>query len=73
MRLKMLKLWLFKNPLGVGDVVLDRRYQCREAVEVLLRPQIADDADFQQTSVEIPVEVVQYVSFLREIEINGRS
>lgn len=50
----------------ISDVLLDRCYERFETVEVLFGPEVADDADLEETAVKIAVEVVQNVSFLRK-------
>lgn len=43
----LVELRIFQKSLGVSDVLLDRCYQRFQALKVLLRPQISDDANFQ--------------------------
>lgn len=67
---QLVEFRVFKESLRVSNVVFDRCDKRLQALEVLLRSQVSNNAHFKNTSIEITIKVVKNVSFLQKISEN---
>lgn len=62
---QLAELWILKKSLGIRNILLYRCDQRIETIEVLLGPEVSDDANFKYASVEIATKIVKNVRFLQ--------